>query len=149
MPLAFSAAARVGSTGPSLATVTSFGYLGLMAGPPIIGGLSDVVGLPEALGVVVAIAGVTALLAPFLRWGRRSVLGPRASGGRVTWLLCDYGEVLSLPQSADDRVGLEEAAGGGGHRFWDAYWAQRPGYDRADLERGRLLGRGRRPPPRS
>jgi MFS family permease len=69
VPLAFSAAARVGSTGPSLATVTSFGYLGLMAGPPIIGGLSDVVGLPEALGVVVAIAGVTALLAPFLRSG--------------------------------------------------------------------------------
>ncbi len=51
----------------------------------------------------------------------------------MTWLLCDYGEVLSLPQSAEDRVGLEEAAGGGGNRFWDAYWADRPGYDRAEL----------------
>jgi putative hydrolase of the HAD superfamily len=51
----------------------------------------------------------------------------------VTWLLCDYGEVLSLPQSADDRGGLEEAGGGGGSRFWDDYWAHRPGYDRADL----------------
>ncbi len=82
VPLAFSAAARVGRTGPSLATVTSFGYLGLMAGPPIIGGLSDVVGLPEALSVVVAIAGVTALLAPCLRSGSPTGgLGPRKLEG--------------------------------------------------------------------
>lgn len=69
VPSVFTAAASLGNTGPSLATVTSFGYVGLMAGPPMIGGLSDAIGLPEALSVVVVIAGLTALLAPFLGAG--------------------------------------------------------------------------------
>jgi predicted MFS family arabinose efflux permease len=81
VPSVFTAAAGLGNTGPSLATVTSFGYLGLMAGPPMIGGLSEVIGLPEALSVVVVIAGLTALLAPFL--GSGSPAGPGGPVGPV------------------------------------------------------------------
>jgi MFS family permease len=67
VPLVFSATARLGSTGPALASVTTCGYLGLLAGPPIIGGLSNLVGLPAALSVVVGIAAVTVVLARFLK----------------------------------------------------------------------------------
>jgi MFS family permease len=79
VPSVFTAAAGLGNTGPSLATVTSFGYLGLMAGPPLIGGLSEAVGLPESLSVVVVIAALTALLAPFL--GSGSPAGPAGPAG--------------------------------------------------------------------
>lgn len=53
----------------------------------------------------------------------------------VTWLICDYGEVISLPQPSADLAAIEGAAGfrGDGHRFWDAYWQHRRSYDRADL----------------
>jgi putative hydrolase of the HAD superfamily len=55
----------------------------------------------------------------------------------MTWLLCDYGEVLCLTPPAPDRAALEAAAGWvpGDERgdFWQAYWAFREGYDRADL----------------
>jgi putative hydrolase of the HAD superfamily len=47
----------------------------------------------------------------------------------MNWLLCDYGEVLSLAQPADDRVRLEEAARSG-PGFWAGYWKHRPDYDR-------------------
>jgi MFS family permease len=76
VPLVFSATARlgtagvgtagVGTAGPSLALVTSCGYVGLMAGPPLIGGLADAVGLRSALVSVVVAAGVAAILAPSL-----------------------------------------------------------------------------------
>jgi putative hydrolase of the HAD superfamily len=51
----------------------------------------------------------------------------------MTWLLCDYGEVLSLPQSPDDKAGLEKATGRRGDQFWADYWRHRPAYDRADI----------------
>jgi putative hydrolase of the HAD superfamily len=51
----------------------------------------------------------------------------------MTWLLCDYGEVLSLPPSPEDRATLEKAAGRHGDGFWTDYWAHRPAYDRADI----------------
>jgi MFS family permease len=49
----FTSTSQLGQTGPNLAFVTSFGYLGMLAGPGLIGGLAEVVGLPEALGVIV------------------------------------------------------------------------------------------------
>jgi putative hydrolase of the HAD superfamily len=51
------------------------------------------------------------------------------------WLLCDYGEVLSLAPPARDRKALEEASRwhGTSDTFWDAYWNHRPRYDRADI----------------
>ncbi len=53
----------------------------------------------------------------------------------MTWLLCDYGEVLSLPPTADDRAHLAAIAGWDPARgdFWAAYWVDRLAYDRADL----------------
>jgi putative hydrolase of the HAD superfamily len=65
----------------------------------------------------------------------------------VTWLLCDYGEVLSRPPTASDRAALAAAAGWDPVRgdFWEAYWVDRNPYDRADLTAAeywrRLLGR--------
>jgi putative hydrolase of the HAD superfamily len=51
----------------------------------------------------------------------------------VRWLLCDYGEVLTLPQPAADMALLEGAAGRSDGAFWDAYWQHRPAYDRATV----------------
>jgi putative hydrolase of the HAD superfamily len=51
----------------------------------------------------------------------------------VTWLLCDYGQVLSLPQPAADRDALARASGLAGDAFWHAYWADRAAYDRAEI----------------
>ena len=54
----------------------------------------------------------------------------------MKWLICDYGEVISLPQPAADLTAIEAAAGIGGDEapgFWDAYWRHRPSYDRADV----------------
>jgi len=48
----------------------------------------------------------------------------------VTWLLCDYGEVLALAPSAADRDALESAARAGGPGFWAPNWEHRPGYER-------------------
>jgi putative hydrolase of the HAD superfamily len=62
----------------------------------------------------------------------------------MTWLLCDYGEVLSLAQSPSDLAAIEQAAGRSGDAFWGDYWLHRPAYDRADLGVadywGRVLG---------
>ncbi len=70
VPLVFTSASRLGaSAGPSLALVTSAGYVGLMAGPPIIGFLADLVGLAGALATVVVVAVVAAILAPTLDRG--------------------------------------------------------------------------------
>jgi putative hydrolase of the HAD superfamily len=51
----------------------------------------------------------------------------------VTWLLCDYGQVLSLPQPAADRDALVRASGLPADDFWKAYWADRAAYDRAEI----------------
>ena len=51
----------------------------------------------------------------------------------MNWLLCDYGEVLSLPQPSADRQAIESTAGHAGLDFWAAYWQHRPTYDRGDL----------------
>jgi putative hydrolase of the HAD superfamily len=53
----------------------------------------------------------------------------------VTWLLCDYGEVLSRPPTERDRAELAAEAAWDPARgdFWEAYWVDRPAYDRADL----------------
>jgi MFS family permease len=63
VPLVFTTSSQLERPGPSLATVTSFGYLGLLIGPALIGGIADAVGLPMALGVIVAVCAVTTILA--------------------------------------------------------------------------------------
>jgi MFS family permease len=63
VPLVFTTSSQLEPSGPSLATVTSFGYLGLLIGPPVIGGIADAIGLPTALGVIVAMGALTTILA--------------------------------------------------------------------------------------
>jgi predicted MFS family arabinose efflux permease len=63
VPLVFTASAQLERPGPSLATVNSFGYLGLLVGPALIGGIADSIGLPAALGVIVAVSAITTVLA--------------------------------------------------------------------------------------
>lgn len=59
------AIARAGElTGPSgVATASTFGYGGMLLGPPSIGFLTDAVGLPTALTTVSALAAVAAVIA--------------------------------------------------------------------------------------
>jgi predicted MFS family arabinose efflux permease len=68
VPLLFTAAGRIHPPGPSLAAAFTFGYTGFVVGPPVIGVLSDQVGLPRTLALL--------LLAPVIV----TVLGRRAIG---------------------------------------------------------------------
>jgi predicted MFS family arabinose efflux permease len=52
VPLLFSAAGRVPPSGRSLAAAFTIGYLGFIAGPPVIGALADAFTLPAALALV-------------------------------------------------------------------------------------------------
>jgi putative hydrolase of the HAD superfamily len=52
----------------------------------------------------------------------------------MRWLLCDYGEVLTLAPSAAARAALETEADAESGGFWAAYWQHRPAYDRGDLD---------------
>jgi MFS family permease len=65
VPLVFRAAGSVPGfpAGAGIAAVTSVGYAGFLVGPPVIGGLAELAGLPWALGLVVALLGVLVLLA--------------------------------------------------------------------------------------
>lgn len=49
------------------------------------------------------------------------------------WLLCDYGNVLSLPQPAEVVTEMARTAGRDDGTFASLYWAHRPAYDRAEL----------------
>ena len=51
------------ASGVALSAVSSMGYLGFVAGPPAIGGIAELIGLPAALGVLVALAAAVAALA--------------------------------------------------------------------------------------
>jgi MFS family permease len=52
------------STGPALAAVSSLGYLGFLAGPPIIGAVAQFTSLRTACGVLVLAGLIVLLLAP-------------------------------------------------------------------------------------
>jgi MFS family permease len=67
VPLIFRAAATGADAGPALAGVTTTGYLGLLAGPPIIGVVASVTSLPSALTLVVGATAAVALGAGALR----------------------------------------------------------------------------------
>jgi MFS family permease len=53
------------STGPALAAVSSLGYLGFLAGPPMIGAIAQLTSLRAACGVLVLAGVVVLVLAPF------------------------------------------------------------------------------------
>lgn len=69
VPSVFRAAAAVPgiAPGPALATVSTVGYTGFLAGPPVIGALAEVTSLTAALGLILLAAGVLASLAPAVR----------------------------------------------------------------------------------
>ena len=51
----------------AIAQVATVGYAGLLAGPAIMGGVSELVGLPAALAIPVALAAFMAASAGALR----------------------------------------------------------------------------------
>ena len=71
VPLVFAAAGRLDarSAGAGLAAVTTAGYLGFLAGPPVIGFLAEETGLRTALTLVVGLALACAALAGFVATG--------------------------------------------------------------------------------
>lgn len=54
----------------------------------------------------------------------------------MPWLLCDYGQVLSLSPDEADIAALCEETGLGETEFVARYWAPRLAYDRGDLSAG-------------
>jgi predicted MFS family arabinose efflux permease len=73
------------STGPALAAVSSLGYLGFLAGPPIIGGLAQLSSLRLACGVL-ALAGVIVLaLAPSAADQRTASVPSSSSNSAAKW----------------------------------------------------------------
>jgi MFS family permease len=69
VPIVFRAAGHVPGIAPgvALAAVSSTGYLGFMVGPPTIGGLSELAGLPVGLVLLVVLGTAVTLLAPTTR----------------------------------------------------------------------------------
>ncbi len=69
VPMVFSAAGRLPgvAAGIGLSTVTTMGYLGFLAAPPLIGFVAERVGLRGALGLLVASSLMTIWLAPALQ----------------------------------------------------------------------------------
>jgi MFS family permease len=74
VPLVFTAAAQTGRAGPNLALVTMTGYVGVLAGPALVGGVAQAIGLHAALGIDVILCAMCAALAGFVR--------PRAAPGQ-------------------------------------------------------------------
>lgn len=48
-------------------------------------------------------------------------------------ILFDMFGVIARVQSPESQEVLERTAGGGGERFWQAYWSERPPYDRGNV----------------
>ncbi len=65
VPIVFGAAGAASGlpSGPAIAVVSTVGYLGFIAGPPIIGGLGELTSLPAALTLVVALTALAGLMA--------------------------------------------------------------------------------------
>jgi MFS family permease len=65
VPIVFGAAGSASGlpSGPAIAMVSTFGYLGFIAGPPIIGGIGELTSLPAALTLVVALTAMVAGMA--------------------------------------------------------------------------------------
>ncbi len=77
-PLLFSAAGRIDPPGPSLAAAFTLGYTGFIVGPPVIGVLSDQIGLPRTLALLVlSLSAVTVL-------GGKALTGQNDEPGRET-----------------------------------------------------------------
>ena len=99
-PVALSAATRTPgmAAGTAIAGVCTIGYLGFLIGPPAIGGLAELFGLPAALGAVVLLFALIV------------VLGNRASERRET--RCD----ISLSPARGRGAARHSRSPGAAHR---------------------------------
>jgi hypothetical protein len=70
-PILFGAAGRTG-TAAAVATVTSIGYLGFTVGPPVVGGIAQLVGLRGSFAVLAGVALLRAAATPRLALGARA-----------------------------------------------------------------------------
>lgn len=78
VPVIFGATARMGERpGPGIAMVSTIGYIGFLAGPPIVGGIGHAFGLPSAFVLVAALGLLLSLLGPTLL---RAAPGGRRTG---------------------------------------------------------------------
>jgi predicted MFS family arabinose efflux permease len=75
-PAGVSAAGESARPAESIAMVTTIGYGSILVGPPLIGGLANLVGLNRALFVLVILAGLVAIFAPALREHRPEAPAP-------------------------------------------------------------------------
>jgi MFS family permease len=67
-PIVFGFAGRRPNAGSAVATVTAIGYLGLLIGPPLVGGIAQVTNLRVSFAVLAAIAAAVAAAATRLRF---------------------------------------------------------------------------------
>jgi MFS family permease len=81
VPIVFRASASTpGMTaGVALAAVSTTGYFGFLVGPPVIGGLSELAGLPTALALLVFLAAVIAACAGTVARSDQTLAAPRRS----------------------------------------------------------------------
>jgi predicted MFS family arabinose efflux permease len=72
VPVLFSAAGRIPGTAPgvALATITTFGYTGVLSGPAAIGAVAHAIGLPLALGAVAVLLVLVSASASIVRRDR-------------------------------------------------------------------------------
>lgn len=91
VPVIFGAAGRIEgqASGTSLATVTTAGYFGFLAGPPVVGFVAAHIGLPAAFcgvivfGIAIATLGVRAIKTRDSRYGFNPPPEPSACAGLV------------------------------------------------------------------
>ncbi len=84
IPVLFSAAGRTGAdAGTAIAAVATTGYLGYLAGPPLIGFAADAAGLPTALGIVCAACALVAVGAALVP-PPRDLPAPPVARGAIT-----------------------------------------------------------------
>ena len=143
VPIVFRAAGSVPGIASSVAlsAVSSVGYLGFVAGPPAIGGIAELIGLPRRSAVLVAArrdrGGARRDDRPPPRRPGPRARGARASrgGGGMTVVLSDLDGVL-----VDSQASIMRA--------WQ-WWGERNGVARAASRPSSTAGRRARSSPRS
>jgi MFS family permease len=75
VPVLWSAAGRdpVIGPGPAISIVSTIGYLGFLAGPPVIGGAASFIGLRAGMGIIVIAGLIVAILSAKYRVGERGL----------------------------------------------------------------------------
>lgn len=80
VPVLFGAGGKLPDTVPSagIAAIASIGYLGFLAGPPLIGLFAELTSLGTALGLLVPACGIVALRASLVRIADTTMVGPQS-----------------------------------------------------------------------